>query len=157
VGGGVQLGPLGTGATNGLLCQPRVIMMMKKLVEWLGNRSTRRKPAPVTICPPQTPTCYPDTNPGRRGGKPASNRLSYGTAFQLGYYKIRILKRHNFRYVNLNVINMGIISEQVPRDRYFLTCIYSIRLRIWLQDISSLHYILFQFSSSSNPSSLLTN
>jgi hypothetical protein len=33
VGGGVQLGPLGTATTNGLLCQPRVIMMMEKLVE----------------------------------------------------------------------------------------------------------------------------
>jgi hypothetical protein len=29
------LGPLGTAATNGLLCQPRVIMMMEKLVERL--------------------------------------------------------------------------------------------------------------------------
>jgi hypothetical protein len=26
------------------------------------------------------PTCCPGANPGRRGGKPASNRLSYGTA-----------------------------------------------------------------------------
>jgi hypothetical protein len=34
VGGGVQLGPLGTAATNGLSCQPRVMMMMmQKLVE----------------------------------------------------------------------------------------------------------------------------
>jgi hypothetical protein len=34
VGGGVQLGPLGTAATDGLSChQPRVIMMMEKLVE----------------------------------------------------------------------------------------------------------------------------
>jgi hypothetical protein len=33
VGGGVQLGPLDTAATNGLLCQPQVIMMMEKLVE----------------------------------------------------------------------------------------------------------------------------
>jgi hypothetical protein len=32
VGGGIQ-GPLGTVATNGLLCQPRVIMMIEKLVE----------------------------------------------------------------------------------------------------------------------------
>jgi hypothetical protein len=32
-GGGNQLGPLGTAATNGLLCQTRVIMMMKELVE----------------------------------------------------------------------------------------------------------------------------
>jgi hypothetical protein len=34
VGGGVQLGPLTTAATSGLLCQPRVIMMMEKLMEW---------------------------------------------------------------------------------------------------------------------------
>jgi F0F1-type ATP synthase membrane subunit c/vacuolar-type H+-ATPase subunit K len=33
VGGGVELGPLGTAATNGLLRQPRVIMMVEKLVE----------------------------------------------------------------------------------------------------------------------------
>jgi hypothetical protein len=33
VGVGVQLGPIGTAATNGLLCQPRMIMMMEKLVE----------------------------------------------------------------------------------------------------------------------------
>jgi hypothetical protein len=26
------------------------------------------------------PTCSPDENPDRRGGKPATNRLSYGTA-----------------------------------------------------------------------------
>jgi hypothetical protein len=39
VGSGVQLGPLGTAATNGLLCQPRVIMMMEKLVEWLAGET----------------------------------------------------------------------------------------------------------------------
>jgi hypothetical protein len=41
-----------------LLCQPRVIMMMEKLVEMMigrGNWSTRRKSAPVPLCPPQTP------------------------------------------------------------------------------------------------------
>jgi hypothetical protein len=54
VGGEIQ-GPFGTVATNGLLCQPRVIMMMGKSVEWLAGESTRRKPAPVPLCPPQTP------------------------------------------------------------------------------------------------------
>jgi hypothetical protein len=55
-GDGVQLGPLGTAATN----RPVVPapgdydgeiggMMIGK-----GNRSTRRKPAPVLLCPPQT-------------------------------------------------------------------------------------------------------
>jgi hypothetical protein len=38
VGGGTQ-GPLGTAATNVLLCQPRVIMMMEKLVEWLAEET----------------------------------------------------------------------------------------------------------------------
>jgi hypothetical protein len=44
-----------------------------------GNRSTRRKPAPVPLCPPQIPHDL-GSNPGRRGGKPATNRLSCGTA-----------------------------------------------------------------------------
>jgi hypothetical protein len=58
VGGGVQLGPLGTSTTN----WPTVPapgdyedgefggMMIGR-----GNRSIRRKPAPVPLCPPQTP------------------------------------------------------------------------------------------------------
>jgi hypothetical protein len=51
---------LGTAATIGLLYQPRVIgdgdcgkiggMKIGK-----GNRSTRRKPAPAPLCPPQIP------------------------------------------------------------------------------------------------------
>jgi hypothetical protein len=51
------LGPLGTAANNGLLCQLLVIMMTEKIGGTIGrgNRSTRRKPAPVPLCPPQTP------------------------------------------------------------------------------------------------------
>jgi hypothetical protein len=55
--GGVRLSPLGTSATVGLLYQPRMIdddecgvvggMRIGK-----GNRSTRRKSAPVPLCPP---------------------------------------------------------------------------------------------------------
>jgi hypothetical protein len=37
VEGGIQ-GPLGTAAINGLLCQPRVIMM-EKSVEWLAGET----------------------------------------------------------------------------------------------------------------------
>jgi hypothetical protein len=34
------------------------------------------------FCPSQNPTwADPGLNPGRRGGKPATNRLSYGAAF----------------------------------------------------------------------------
>jgi hypothetical protein len=57
VGGGVQLGPLGTAATN------RPIMPVPSDYNdgeiggmiGRGNRSTRRKPASMPICPPQTP------------------------------------------------------------------------------------------------------
>jgi hypothetical protein len=45
------------------------------------KRSTRRKPAPVPLCPPQIQHDL-GSNPGRRGGKPATNRLKYGTALQ---------------------------------------------------------------------------
>jgi hypothetical protein len=58
VGGGVQLGPLGTAATNRpIVPAPGAYddgeiggMMIGR-----GNRSTRRKPAPMPPCPPQTP------------------------------------------------------------------------------------------------------
>jgi hypothetical protein len=47
-----------------------------------GNRSTRRKPAPMPLCRPQIPHDLL-SNPGRRGGKPATNRMSYGTALDV--------------------------------------------------------------------------
>jgi hypothetical protein len=46
------------------------------------NQSTLRKPAPVPLCPPQIPHDHTwAQTPGRRGGKPATNHLSYGAAF----------------------------------------------------------------------------
>jgi hypothetical protein len=46
-----------------------------------GNRSTLKKTCPSTTLSSTNPT-WPDPglNPGRRGGKPATNRLSYGAA-----------------------------------------------------------------------------
>jgi hypothetical protein len=44
-----------------------------------GNRSTRRKPAPAPVCPPQIPHDQTRARtPGRLDGKPATNLLSYG-------------------------------------------------------------------------------
>jgi hypothetical protein len=82
VGGGVQLGPLGTAATNRPIVPAPGDYDAGEIGGMIGrgNRSTRRKPATVPLCPRQTPHACPDANPGRRGGKPASNRLSYGTA-----------------------------------------------------------------------------
>jgi hypothetical protein len=86
VRGGVQLGPLGTAATNMTsMPSPGDYNGETDGIIGRGNRNTRRKPAPVPLSKPQTPTCCPDANPGRRGGKPATNRLSYGTAtFKVG-------------------------------------------------------------------------
>jgi hypothetical protein len=62
----------------GLLCQSQVIMMMEKLAEWLAGETE--------VLRGNLPQCHfvhhkPHMLPGRHhGGKPASNRLSYGTA-----------------------------------------------------------------------------
>jgi hypothetical protein len=81
VGRGVQLGPHGTAATN----RPTVPAPgdyvdgeIGGMAIGRGNRSIRRKPAPVPLRPPQTPHAA-SANPDRRGGKPANNRLSCGT------------------------------------------------------------------------------
>jgi hypothetical protein len=57
VGGGIQLGPFGTAATNrpivpvpGDYDDGEIGGMIGR-----GNRSTRRKSVPLPLCPPQTP------------------------------------------------------------------------------------------------------
>jgi hypothetical protein len=75
---------LGTAATSGVLYKPQMIDegdhgAIGGIKIGRGNRSTRRKPAPEPLCPPQIPHGpNQGSNPGRRGGKPANNRLSYG-------------------------------------------------------------------------------
>jgi hypothetical protein len=76
------LGPLGTAPTNrpivpapGDYDDGEIGGMISR-----GNRS-KRKTCPSAALSTTNPTCCPDANPGRRGGKPASNRFSYGTAF----------------------------------------------------------------------------
>jgi hypothetical protein len=78
---------IGTAATTGLLCQPRVIvkMIVEKQMECrlagetevlLGENLPQRH-----FCPSQN-HALPDPilNPGRRGGKLTTNSLSYGAA-----------------------------------------------------------------------------
>jgi hypothetical protein len=83
VGCGVQLGPLDTAATDWPIVPAPVDyddgefggMKIGK-----GNRSTLRKRAPAPLCPTKIPLDH------RRGGKPATNRLSYGAAKALSYF-----------------------------------------------------------------------
>jgi hypothetical protein len=58
------------------------MMSVEQSVEWELAEETEvlaEKPVPVPLCPPQIPHDL-DSNPGRCGVKPATNRLSYGTA-----------------------------------------------------------------------------
>jgi hypothetical protein len=83
-GGGTK--SLGTAATSGPLYKPQMIDeddcgAIGGMKIGRGNRSTRRKPAPAPHCPPQI--AHDQTRArtqGRRGGKPATNRLRYGAA-----------------------------------------------------------------------------
>jgi hypothetical protein len=62
VGGGVQFGPLGTAATNTpIVPAPGDYDDVETGGMMIGrrNRSTRRKPAPVPLCPPQTTHAAP--------------------------------------------------------------------------------------------------
>jgi hypothetical protein len=56
----VGLSPLGTAATSGLLYQPQMIDegdcgAIGGMKIGRGNQSTRRKPSPAPLCPPQIP------------------------------------------------------------------------------------------------------
>jgi hypothetical protein len=66
---GVGLSPLGTAATFGLLYQPQTIDdgdcgVIVGIKTGKGSRSTRRKPAPVPLYPPQIP--HDQTRAGTR-------------------------------------------------------------------------------------------
>jgi hypothetical protein len=64
--GGVQLGLLGTAATNGLLCQSRVIMMMEKLMEWLvGETEVLGENMPQCLFVHHKPHMLPGHEPGQ--------------------------------------------------------------------------------------------
>jgi hypothetical protein len=84
VGGGVQLGPFGTAAINRLITPaPGGYDDGRNWWNyWQGKpKYFGEKTCPSASLSTTNPTCCPDTNPGSRDGKPAINRLSYGTAF----------------------------------------------------------------------------
>jgi hypothetical protein len=74
VGGGIQ-GPLGTAATSKPIVSAPGDYDDGEIGGMIGrgNRSTRRKPAPVPLCPPQTPH---DARTGTRAVAVGSQRLT---------------------------------------------------------------------------------
>jgi hypothetical protein len=69
-GGGVDLVHSALRPLLDLLCPPRVTMMMEKLVERLTGETEllgENLPHRAVLSTANT-TCYPDANPGRRGG-----------------------------------------------------------------------------------------
>jgi hypothetical protein len=69
-GGRVQLSPLDTAATN------------RPIVSAPSDYDDGET-CPSAVLSTTNPTCCPDANPGRRGGKPATIRLSYDMAVAL--------------------------------------------------------------------------
>jgi hypothetical protein len=47
---------------------------------WQRKPKYSEKTCPSAALSTTNPICFPDANPGRRGGKSATNRFSYGTA-----------------------------------------------------------------------------
>jgi hypothetical protein len=77
MGGGVQLGPLATAATN----RPIVPYDDGEIVEWLAGEAEVLGENLSQCCfVHHKPHMLPSMNLGRRGGKPATNRLIYSTA-----------------------------------------------------------------------------
>jgi hypothetical protein len=88
------LGPLGTTATSQSAPGDDEKNWWN---EWQGKPKYSEKTCPSAALSTTDPTCCPEAKPGRSGGKPATNRLSYGTA--LPYRKI-----HN----RMHSMNVGI-------------------------------------------------
>jgi hypothetical protein len=66
-GGGVQLGPLSTEATDRPIVPARGDYDDGEICGMMigrGNRSTRKTPGPVPLCPPQTSHALPGREPG---------------------------------------------------------------------------------------------
>jgi hypothetical protein len=66
---------------------------------WQGKPNYSEKTCPSAALSTTNPTCCPYANPGRRGGKPASNRLSYGTAFHSFLSRSLLISSSSFPFI----------------------------------------------------------
>jgi hypothetical protein len=89
-----------------MIVEKQMEIRLARETEVLGENVPQRH-----FCQSQNPTWpYPGLNPGRRGGKPATNRLIYGAA-------ISILFLHPFSNRLRLVPSIGNKTKQQVRDR----------------------------------------
>jgi hypothetical protein len=83
-------------------------VIVEQLVEWrLGGKPKYSEKTYSSATLSTTNPTWPDpgSNPGRRGGKPATNRLSYGAASPVRiYFWTYIMNIHRDRGVSRNLI-----------------------------------------------------
>jgi hypothetical protein len=110
---------------------------------WIGTGNRRH------FCPSQNPT-WPDPclNPGRRGGKPATNRLSYGAACmfhcQPCHIKIWQASTDNFWHP-CDHGNIALMATDEPRPRSYYIYIYSAYFKNVLLILVSCHANILSF------------
>jgi hypothetical protein len=116
-------GTLGTAATTALLYQPRIIGdgdcgEIGGMKIGRGNRTTRRKPAPVPLCPPQTPHA---TRMRTRAAAVGSQRL---TAWTMARPRMKFGRETSrLRIWLLTVLNLqlDVVNSLVNSDSYALS------------------------------------
>jgi hypothetical protein len=88
-GGWSQLGPLGTAATNRPIVPAPVDYDDGEIGGMIGrgNRNTRRKPAPVPLCPPQT------SHAARKRTRPAAvgSQLRHGHLYSYATTAVSVM------------------------------------------------------------------
>jgi hypothetical protein len=128
VGGVVQVGPPGTAATNRFIAPAPGDYDDGEIGGMIGrgNRNTRIKPAPLPLCPPQTPhAARTRTQPAAVGSQRLTNRLSYDTA----YLKHSLQEKHK---VNAWWKNQSCDSTKLTVIWIKLTMLAQALSRIWV-------------------------
>jgi hypothetical protein len=93
---------------------------------WQGKpEELEEKPVPVPLCPPQIPLGLTlGSNPGLRGGRPAANRLSHGTAISVAVtpqVALVSLLHHKFFAATILLLPTSEISK-------YVTCSLTLRV-----------------------------
>jgi hypothetical protein len=103
----------------GLLYQPRVIKVIEKLVKWWlagENEVLGENLSQCDFVQHKSHMLCPDANRGRRGGNPAANRLSYGTAlYDSKLLPLAVDKRKKCSILPLTYLR----AFSTPRTRYW--------------------------------------